>query len=122
VTPHMRRRGRGGEPVEGNPRHAGRAMATVGTALALKVAERNNSGAYAVERRGFSWIELPGEAATPVRGGKREETGSTCTHRMGRSARCPDEWLGAARLGRWRAPGAHNHPSVGTMQDRADVT
>jgi hypothetical protein len=70
VTPHMRRRGRGGEPVEGNPRHAGRAMATMGTTLALKVDECNNSGAYTVERRGFSWIELPGEAATPVRGGK----------------------------------------------------
>jgi hypothetical protein len=53
--------------------------------LALKVAERNSSSAYSVERRGFSWIELPGEAAAPRRGGKgREEAGSTCTHRMGR--------------------------------------
>jgi hypothetical protein len=81
----MRRRGRGGEPVEGNPGHAGRATARVGAALALKVAEHNNSGAYAVEQQEFSWIELPGEVVAPVRGGKRrEEAGSTCTHRKGR--------------------------------------
>jgi hypothetical protein len=81
----MRRRGRGGEPVEGNPRYADRATTTGGAALALKVAERNSSDAYAVERRGFSWIELPGGAAAPGRGGKgREEAGSTCTHHMGR--------------------------------------
>jgi hypothetical protein len=39
-----------------------------------------------------------------------------------RSARCLDEWLGGAHLVRWRAPGAHDHPCTGTMQDRADVT
>jgi hypothetical protein len=63
-------------------------MVTGGTALALKVAARNSSGADTVEWRGFSWIELPCEAAVPGRGGKdtrrREEAGSTCTHHMGR--------------------------------------
>jgi hypothetical protein len=92
-------------------------------ALALKVVERNSSGADALERRGFSWIELTGEATTPIRGGKvgkRQDPHAPIA--WAGSARCPDEWLGAARLGRWRAPGAHDHPCARTMHYRADVT
>jgi hypothetical protein len=81
----MWRQGRGGEPVEGNPWHGGRAMEMGHAALALKVAEHNSSGVDAMARQGFSWIEHPGKAAAPGRGGKgREEAESTCTHRMGR--------------------------------------
>jgi hypothetical protein len=51
--------------------HGGRVTATGVAALALEVAERNSSGAHTMERRGFSWIELPGEAATPRKEGRQ---------------------------------------------------
>jgi hypothetical protein len=54
----MRRGGRGGEPIEGDPRHGGRATTTGGATLALIVAEHNNNSADAMQRRGFSWIGL----------------------------------------------------------------
>jgi hypothetical protein len=75
---------------------------------------------------GFPWIGVPDEAAMPEEGektavgGRRQDPPAPIA--WSRSARCSDGRLGATRLGKWRAPGAQDHPCMGTKQDRADGT
>jgi hypothetical protein len=65
-------------------------------------------------------LRCPEEGGKIPVAGKRQDPPAPIT--WDGSARCPDERLGAARLGKWRAPGAHDHPCAGIMQDLADVT